>query len=271
MKKIKYELNPDTLEYLPVKQTNYLPSIHIKKPSNGFLGLGCLAMVCLLNFLYFRPAPTGDLRVTCVTAGMEKKLLVSREAEEEKHEEITKTPLENIPDIDVSDIEDAKKKAYIKRFYKVAILEQQKYQIPASITLGQGILESTSGTSELATKANNHFGIKSFKKTEKKYAARDDKWITPKGKVYHGVHPPKGSKKVCSDFRAFDRAWAAIRAHSELLMNTRYTKHVSNRKSFVSWAKGLKKGGYATDPTYDTALINLIKKLKLNRFDNVTP
>ena len=34
------------------------------------------------------------------------------------------------------------------------------YDIPASITLAQGILESSMGDSRLALVANNHFGIK---------------------------------------------------------------------------------------------------------------
>ena len=47
---------------------------------------------------------------------------------------------------------------YISRMYRdVAIREMKKYRIPASITLAQGLLESGSGTSYLAVKANNHF------------------------------------------------------------------------------------------------------------------
>ena len=50
--------------------------------------------------------------------------------------------------------------AYIERYHKVAIREMYLYKIPASITLAQGILESGSGRSDLAIRANNHFGIK---------------------------------------------------------------------------------------------------------------
>lgn len=272
MKKIKYELDPDTLQYLPVKQTNYLPSIHIKKPSNGFLGLGCLGMVCLLNFLYFRPTPTGDLRVTCVTASAEKKLLVSREStEEEKHEEITKTPLESIPDIDVSYIKDEKKRAYVKRFYKVAILEQQKFNIPASITLAQGLIESGSGTSVLATEANNHFGMKDPK--GKGFMVKDDKWRTKSGKIIHCQFKPEaGAVKLKSAFREFDRAWTSIREHS-LLLKRRYLKYVpkNKRHDYVAWAYGLKKGGYATAVNYPKTIINTVETLKLQQFDKITP
>ena len=50
--------------------------------------------------------------------------------------------------------------AYIDKYKDMAMEQQQKYKIPASITLAQGLLESGAGRSRLATEANNHFGIK---------------------------------------------------------------------------------------------------------------
>ena len=49
---------------------------------------------------------------------------------------------------------------YIKKYAPIAVFEMHKYNIPASITLAQGILESGNGRSQLASKSNNHFGIK---------------------------------------------------------------------------------------------------------------
>ena len=49
---------------------------------------------------------------------------------------------------------------YIDKYKNIAIEQMQQYHIPASITLAQGLLESGAGLSRLATKANNHFGIK---------------------------------------------------------------------------------------------------------------
>ena len=48
---------------------------------------------------------------------------------------------------------------YIERYKGMAIDQMLRYKIPASITLAQGLLESGAGTSTLARKANNHFGI----------------------------------------------------------------------------------------------------------------
>ena len=60
---------------------------------------------------------------------------------------------------------------YIKEYAPLAIEQMDKYKIPASITLAQGLLESGAGRSVLARKSNNHFGIKCHG------------W--PGGKVYH--------------------------------------------------------------------------------------
>ena len=50
--------------------------------------------------------------------------------------------------------------SYIDQYKGLAIEQMKKHRIPASITLAQGLLESGAGRSTLATKANNHFGIK---------------------------------------------------------------------------------------------------------------
>ena len=49
---------------------------------------------------------------------------------------------------------------YIDKYKDAAIQAMKTHGIPASITLAQGCLESGDGNSDLAVKANNHFGIK---------------------------------------------------------------------------------------------------------------
>ena len=49
---------------------------------------------------------------------------------------------------------------YIDRYKSIAIAHMERYGIPASITLAQGILESDCGNSWLSMQSNNHFGIK---------------------------------------------------------------------------------------------------------------
>ena len=50
--------------------------------------------------------------------------------------------------------------SYIRKYKDLAIEQMDRYHIPASITLAQGLLESGAGKSELARRSNNHFGIK---------------------------------------------------------------------------------------------------------------
>ena len=52
------------------------------------------------------------------------------------------------------------RKAYVEKYSSIAVEEMKRTGVPASITLAQGLLESDAGRSRLATKANNHFGIK---------------------------------------------------------------------------------------------------------------
>lgn len=144
-----------------------------------------------------------------------------------------------------------KQLAYVKRFGKIAQTEMKKYGIPASITLAQGLLESNVGVSRLATRNNNHFGIKCFSKSCRKG---------------HCSNFTDDSHK--DFFRKYKSAWESYRAHSRLLGAKRYAKLYKLKKTdYAAWAKGLKKAGYATDPRYAEKIIALIENLDLNRYD----
>lgn len=144
----------------------------------------------------------------------------------------------------------SKRVAYINKWKDVAVREMRLYNIPASITLAQGILESGDGQSRLATKANNHFGIKCHKG-----------WTG--GKVYHD----DDKKGEC--FRKYKNAEDSFRDHSIFLSSrSRYAALFElDKTDYKGWAKGLKKAGYATSPTYATALIDLIDRWELHQYD----
>ena len=139
---------------------------------------------------------------------------------------------------------------YIARFGSVAIDQMNRYGIPASITMAQGLLESGAGRSELATKGNNHFGIKCHS------------WTGPT--IYHD----DDATGEC--FRAYGNARESYEDHSRFLVNsTRYRKLFQyGRKDYKSWAHGLKECGYATDPQYAYRLISLIERYDLHRLDD---
>lgn len=140
---------------------------------------------------------------------------------------------------------------YVKRFAPVAVAEMKKYNIPASVTLAQGLLESNVGQSRLATENNNHFGIKCFSKN---------------CKAGHCTNHNDDSHK--DFFRKYSTVWESYRAHSLFLQRKRY-RHLLKLPStdYKSWAKGLSKAGYATDKRYPEKIIGIIENLKLYRFD----
>ena len=137
---------------------------------------------------------------------------------------------------------------YVSMWSNVAVEHMLTYRIPASITLAQGLLESGNGNSPLATQANNHFGIKCSNWTGDKMYFDDD------------------AKGEC--FRKYPSATESYNDHSLFLTNKpRYAALFQFPvDDYKSWAKGLKKAGYATHPEYAEKLIDLIERLKLYEF-----
>lgn len=139
--------------------------------------------------------------------------------------------------------------SYIDQFKGVAIEEMNAAGIPASITLAQGILESSSGNSDLAKYANNHFGIKCTSDWRGQSYYRDD-----------------DQKNDC--FRVYKDARESFRDHSEFLKRKRYSSLFQlDKNDYRSWAQGLKNAGYATNPRYPDMLIAAIDKYQLYQYD----
>lgn len=142
--------------------------------------------------------------------------------------------------------------AYIETYKNIAIDKMEKYKIPASITLAQGILESGNGLSTLAKKSNNHFGIKCH-----------SGW---KGKrVYHD----DDKKGEC--FRKYPTAEGSFNDHSKFLTGRGRYEFLFDLKpdDYKAWAKGLKKAGYATDRKYPKKLISFIETFELYEYDEL--
>lgn len=139
---------------------------------------------------------------------------------------------------------------YIAFFKDAAIEEMKLFKIPASITLAQGILESSSGNSELTKRSNNHFGIKCHKGWEGDHTLHDD-----------------DEKGEC--FRVYKDPTTSYRDHSLFLTSrSRYSNLFSLEPGdYIGWAKGLSEAGYATDRRYPAKLIGLIEKFELHKYD----
>lgn len=139
---------------------------------------------------------------------------------------------------------------YIATFAPVAQQEMLLYNIPASITLAQGILESGAGRSRLSVKANNHFGIKCHD------------WEGP------SISHDDDRNNEC--FRKYKDAKYSYRDHSLFLTERKRYAFLFDLDihNYKAWAKGLREAGYATDRKYPEKLINLIEKYQLYLYDD---
>lgn len=141
---------------------------------------------------------------------------------------------------------------YIDQYKELAIEQMLKYHIPASITLAQGLLESGAGRSSLAVRGNNHFGIKCHDWRGRTMYKDDD------------------YQNEC--FRVYDNARQSYEDHSLFLSRQRrYAPLFQLRLTdYKGWATGLKRCGYATSPTYASALISIIELYNLSQYDRAS-
>ena len=141
---------------------------------------------------------------------------------------------------------------YIIKYQQLAITEMQLTGIPASITLAQALHESANGTSQLAVKANNHFGVRC-----------SSNW---NGKRFHR----NGNKKnYC--FRKYNTVEEAYQDRSSFLSkNKKYAFLFKyNQQDYAHWAKGLQRAGYASSKTYAKQLIKTIERYNLAQYDKM--
>jgi len=139
---------------------------------------------------------------------------------------------------------------YIAKYEDVAKKEMKEYGVPASITLAQGVLESQAGKSRLAVEGKNHFGIKCH-----------DDWQGEK--ILHD------DNKAQECFRKYNNAAESFKDHSKFLAGRKRYAFLFRlpKTDYEAWARGLKKAGYATDPSYPDKLIYIINKYNLSKLD----
>ena len=144
--------------------------------------------------------------------------------------------------------------AYLEKYAGYAVEDMLRSGVPASITLAQGILESDYGRSELALKANNHFGIQAH------------------GKAWDGKTYSSMDSGEMREFRKYKSVLQSYADHSDfLLKNRRYNQLFALEiTDYVGWAQGLKAAGYAEDPNYDAKLIRVIEMFNLTKYDHMT-
>lgn len=149
------------------------------------------------------------------------------------------------------------KKEFINSIKEVALKGYEEYRILPSLTIAQAILESGWGSSYLAVKAKNIFGIKASSNWRgERVTLPTTEWYNDKKQV------------INSDFRVYDSFDDSIEDHNKLLANDRY-KPVRECADYKEACKRIYQCGYATDPGYAEKLIKIIEENKLYEFDNV--
>lgn len=139
---------------------------------------------------------------------------------------------------------------YIKQYAPLAVEQMQRHKIPASITLAQGLLESGAGQSQLARRSNNHFGIKCGGSWRGRSVRHND---DAPNECFRAYNHPKDSYEDHSDFLRRGARYA-------FLFQLKIT-------DYKGWARGLKKAGYATDPSYANRLITIVEDYELYKYD----
>lgn len=139
---------------------------------------------------------------------------------------------------------------YIEKYSYYAVKTMHAYNIPASITLAQGMLESDYGNSDLAQSSKNHFGIKCHTQWSGDSTYYDD-----------------DEEQEC--FRVYESVYDSFRDHGEFILNRKWYKPLFHLSvyDYESWAQGLNQYGYATDPEYHLKLVDIIERYKLYQLD----
>lgn len=147
---------------------------------------------------------------------------------------------------------DSVQQVYIQQYQALAMEHMRLHRIPASITLAQGLLESAAGTSPLALKGNNHFGIKC-------------------GMGWKGDSMHLDDDRPMDCFRVYAHPDSSFEDRVRFLGKARYRFLFDSLAvtDYRGWALGLKKAGYATDTAYPPRLIGLIERLTLHRLDTL--
>ncbi|WP_322745797.1 glycoside hydrolase family 73 protein [Paenibacillus donghaensis] len=153
-----------------------------------------------------------------------------------------------------------KKADFISKMIPLALADQLKTGVPASLTIAQAALESSWGGSGLTAKANNLFGIKGD---------------GPAGSIRMQTSEYiKGTMvQIYAYFRMYHSWEESIQDHSRLIVNgvagdRRYAGALNTDGKTA--AKAVAKAGYATDPQYADKLILIMDQYSLYQYDSMT-
>ena len=153
---------------------------------------------------------------------------------------------------------------YIMKYASLVIEVCKNTAFFPSVMMAQALLESSSkegtpGASLLASKYNNHFGIKANEKWKgQKVALRTEEFVNG------------AMKAVKAWFRVYENAYQSFSDRVlVILRNPRYRNGgVFKTSNAGEQAHAIQRSGYATDPNYAAKLLAIIRKYNLQRLDD---
>ena len=141
--------------------------------------------------------------------------------------------------------DDIKIEAFMKRFAHVAIAEQKKFGIPASLTMAHALLFSQVGENKPTQNANNYFGL----------ICTED-WIGQSFKY----------KNKC--YRQYESAWTSFRDHSLYITTGRFTSmNEAKGLDAQAWINLLSKSKFYENKKHPKELKAIMDKLDLSLLD----
>jgi flagellar protein FlgJ len=159
----------------------------------------------------------------------------------------------------VAETEPARRQGRVAQFFdrleKHATEASRVTGIPAKFILGQAALESGWGRREIRTEngapSHNLFGIKAT-----------GGWKGAVAEVTTTEYIDGVAQKVKEKFRVYSSYAEAFTDYARLLTeNPRYANVVSNAADLKSFAQGLQRAGYATDPNYATKIMQIVRRM----------
>lgn len=147
-------------------------------------------------------------------------------------------------------------KEFIEKIAQKTIDSCRSANLLPSPSIAQAIIESASGTSQLAVEANALFGIKA-----------DKRWT---GKTYSKITQEFSNgeyKSVKASFRMYDNWDDSIADHAKFLIENKRYSNLVGVTHYKEYCKLIKEDGYATSPTYTQILIDCIEKHNLTKYD----
>jgi hypothetical protein len=135
--------------------------------------------------------------------------------------------------------------AFVRRFSNVAQTEQEKFGVPASITLASALLHGRAGRSPAAQNHHNFFNL-------------------PCGSDWPGATGREAGRCI----RAYENAWTSFRDHSLFITSGKFSAMTQFPEAdYRRWAAGLEELGFNKTDDLAKQLLGTIDRYQLFRFD----